>query len=889
MAARLEQAAGAGEVLLGETTRWLVRDVIDAQRVGPLSVKGKSEPLVAYRLVGVWPASLKPGRSRRFAGRLVGRRRQLRLAETAFEMAVEEPACVLLTVVGEAGVGKSRLVEELLARVGDQAVALAGRCLSYGEGITYWPTIEMLNRLAEADPRPVSSWLDGVEHADLIRTGLETMLGRAEAASGQEIAWAFRRLVETVAVARPVILVVDDVQWAEPALLDLLVHLTDMSRAAPILLVCMARPEFLETRPGWGAGRQALTTVLSPLSRTDCAELTAGLLGEHAGNQLLERITDAADGIPLFVEEMLAMLVDLGRLVSHPAGGWTATADLADSTVPATVQALLAARLDQLPSQVRTVIDAASVIGKTFYPDAVAVLLNRAPGMSESIQALVRADLIAATATDLPGHDAYTFTHLLTRDTAYGMLPKTRRAGLHLALARWLQQAPGGAVSPEVVAFHLEQAATYGAQLGHLDLALAEEAAGLLLAGADRAMELGDVSAAGALARRAELLALSDSRLRAEITLTRSRMAHRAGHHEEALRLAEGAERIGATFGDLAMQWRARLQTSWVRVYFDPSYRIDDVFALVEPAIEHLTTVDDDIGLTHAFALRALAHSSLGQVRAASADAMQGLRHAHRVHHAGGYRDELLDKIMAPSYFGDGSLTEMEQTIDKVTADFGGDTGVDQSLAKHRPSLLAFRGRLEDAIDARREQCQLALERGDERTAARWLAETLSLYQRWSGDLTGAVATLTTAQSMGEGLGETGNRSTTLATLALVLVQLGRHGEAESALGSSRMISGRDDVVNEILYATTEGLLLAHRGDSEGSERRFAAGLRLVASTEFLLLQGELFLNRSLARKQLGDMDGALTAARDAQDCFRRKEFIPPIQMAQARITELAG
>ena len=214
---------------------------------------------------------------------------------------------------------------------------------------------------------------------------------------------------------------------------------------------------------------------------------------------------------------------------------------------------------------------------------------------------------------------------------------------------------------------------------------------------------------------------------------------------------------------------------------------------------------------------------------------------------------------------------------------------MDQSLAKHRPSLLAFRGRLEDAIDARREQCQLALERGDERTAARWLAETLSLYQRWSGDLTGAVETLTTRpehgrRSRGDGkqVDDPGNAGA-------------GPGPARSPRRSrvrarpSRMISAHDDVVNEILYATTEGLLLAHRGDSEGSERRFAAGLRLVASTEFLLLQGELFLNRSLARKQLGDMDGALTAARDAQDCFRRKEFIPPIQMAQAMITELVG
>ena len=245
--------------------------------------------------------------------------------------------------------------------------------------------------------------------------------------------------------------------------------------------------------------------------------------------------------------------------------------------------------------------------------------------------------------------------------------------------------------------------------------------------------------------------------------------------------------------------------------------------------------------------------------------------------------------MIAPFYYGDGSLTEMQQALDEVTAAFGSDPGVDQALAKHRPSLLAYRGHLAEAIDARREQCQLAVDRGDERTAAPWLAETLSLYQRWAGDLTGAVETLTFAQDIGERLGEIGNRSTTLATLALVLAQLGRDGEAESALGRSRTISGRDDVVNEVLYATTEGLLLAHRGDSQGSERRFAAGLRIVASTEFLLLHGDLFLNRSLAREQLGDTEGALPTARDALDCYRRKEFIPPIQIAEARITELTG
>ena len=249
VAARLEAAAGAGEVLLGEATYRLVRDLVEAEDVSTLVVKGKTEPLSAFRLLGVHSAAVGQ-RRRRYSGPLVGRDRQLRMAEAMYATAVEESACVLLTVLGEPGVGKSRLVEELLAGIAGRAWVLQGRCLPYGDGITYWPTTEMLTGLAEHDPRTLDEHLAGVPHAAEILAGLATMLGAAETATGREVAWAFRRFAETLARHRPLVLVVDDVQWAEPGMMDLLDHLTDMSRGAPILLVCMARPEFLQTRPG---------------------------------------------------------------------------------------------------------------------------------------------------------------------------------------------------------------------------------------------------------------------------------------------------------------------------------------------------------------------------------------------------------------------------------------------------------------------------------------------------------------------------------------------------------------------------------------------------------------------------------------------------------------
>ena len=207
--ARLEQAAAPGEVLMGETTFQLARDAIDAEAVPPLAVKGKTSPLDAFRLLGHRAAGRRT-RKRRFSVPLVGRRHALQLARNAFDTAVDDRTCALLTVVGAPGVGKSRLVEEMLARVRGEALVLEGRCLAYGEGATYWPLVEMLQRLADDDPVPIKERLAGVEHADEIGEGLDTLTGRSRAATAGEIAWAFRRLLESLARRQPVVVVVDD-------------------------------------------------------------------------------------------------------------------------------------------------------------------------------------------------------------------------------------------------------------------------------------------------------------------------------------------------------------------------------------------------------------------------------------------------------------------------------------------------------------------------------------------------------------------------------------------------------------------------------------------------------------------------------------------------------
>jgi class 3 adenylate cyclase/tetratricopeptide (TPR) repeat protein len=888
VAARLEAAAAAGEVLVGESTYRLVRDVVEVVDVGPLVVKGKADPLVAFRLVGVRPTGV--GRRRRFSGPLVGRGRQLRLAEAMYATAVEESACVLLTVLGEPGVGKSRLVQELLAGIGADALVLQGRCLAYGEGIGYLPTIEMLTGLAETDAMPLAEHLSGVAHSGEVLAGLETMRGEAETATGGEVAWAFRRLVETLAARRPVVLVVDDVQWAEPALLDLLDHLTDMSRGAPILLVCMARPEFQQTRPGWGSARQhSLTVALRPLTDTECLQLAAQLLGPEADTALLDRVVTASEGVPLFVEELTAMLVDDGQLVAAADGGWRVAADLESVTVPPTVQALLAARLDGLPFDLRQVMDAASVIGQTFYPDAVAELVGDDGEVIERVEALVRADLVQPTTTDLAGHDAYTFSHLLLRDAAYQGLTKARRAALHQALARWLQEQPTPTVSPEVVAFHLEAAANYIAELGAPDPGLAEEAARLLLAAADRALAMADATAAVGLAGRAERLVPSRSRFRAEILLTLSDAASEGGDYPNATHWARQAGQIGADLDDEPVQWRARLQEHFVKTWTDPSQKYDDIFPLTERAIKGLTAAGDDRALIAAYLLRADAHKMMGRVRAMASDARQGLRHAQLADSVGRYGIELIGGVMAPYDSGDGTPTEMEHVLDEISAEFGNEPGMDQALAPTHVMLPAFQGHVAEAIPRAWEHHRLWLDKGSVPHAVGALFYGVAWCQRWSGDLAGASETMATAAELLEGVGETSFRSTTTARMAVLLAQLGRDDDAQMALTQSQAITADDDLINQIYHAATNGLLLARRGDSEGSERQFVEGLRLVAPTEWLLDEGEVWLTRSLAREALGDTAGAVTAATKALACCERKEHVPPIQLARARLAELGG
>ena len=363
VAARLEQAAQPGQILLGPETYRLVGEAVRAERVEPLSVRGKEERVGAWRLIEVLPdvSSL----SRQLATPFVGRERELGQLMDAFERVEHAGACTIATVLGPPGIGKSRLLNEFVTTVGERARVVVGRCLPYGEGITYWPLAEIVKQIGGVDPLSAVAELVGdYESADLIVDWIAAAVGLSDrGARTEEIFWAVRKLIEALGRDRPLIVVIDDLHWAEPTFLDLIEYVGGFTNG-PILLLCLARSDLLEVRPSWGIPRaNASTVLLDALSAEDSEALIATQCGHGISEPLRARIVAASEGNPLFIAQMLAVQDE-----NASAGG--------ELVIPPTIHALLGARIDRLAPEERTVIEPASVEGRLFHRGAVAALLD---------------------------------------------------------------------------------------------------------------------------------------------------------------------------------------------------------------------------------------------------------------------------------------------------------------------------------------------------------------------------------------------------------------------------------------------------------------------------------------------------------------------------------
>ena len=843
VAARLEQAAKPGEILLGDPTHRLVRDAVTVEPVAPLSLKGKTDAVPAFRLVAVDAEAA--GHARRLDAPLVGRQRELTLLGQALERAIEENAAHLFTLLGPPGVGKSRLVSQFLSLHRDRTTAYEGRCLPYGDGITYWPMREVIRQAAEitdadspeAATAKIRGLISGHERADRITEQVAGAIGVGEVAgTPEEVAWAFRKVVEARAAQSPLILVIDDIQWAEPTFLDLLEHIADWSRAAPILLLCLARADLLDLRPSWSGGKLNATTILlEPLSADQSRQLVDSLLG-HAGigSELAERVVAAAEGNPLFVEELIGMLVDDG-IIQRTDDGWTVAGDLSTLLVPPTVSALLAARLDRLSEPERDVIGRAAVVGKVFEEAAVAELSAASvrPTVQRNLLTLVRKELIRPDQSS-PDDDIYRFRHLLIRDAAYAALSKELRAELHARFADWLVAAAGehSGGYDEIVAYHLEQAYLYRTELSPSDptTAVLRARAGTLLAEAGtRASVRHDVSAARSLLLRATHVLDRDDALQIRCLIQLAEIAGDTGAMEEGIAAAERARQLAVEHGDEVGAIRAGLEIEALTSHTDPAYNWDRFRAMLDEAQPVLEGGGDQESLVRLWLLRAEVENVYGQWAADAAACRRAIEHAER---AG--RPDLaryaMPSMMSASYLGPLPLERLLQDAMQMIALGEGLPLMEGAWTWVGMAQLLSGSTQEGFANLRRGRAAvrdlgLAVPLAGSRT---YEADAYAAV----GDLASAADELRTGAAVLREFGELAVLSTISGYLSVVLAEIGQLKEAEEAAAESRDTATADDIASQLLWREGLAVVRARQGEHIEAERLARQAVELSHRTD---------------------------------------------------------
>ena len=878
-AARLEQAAAPGEILLGAPTWRLVRDAVSAEPVPDVDAKGKALPVPAYRLVNV--ATSADGHSRRLDAPLVGRERELSRLQQAYRDAVEQHAPQLFTLLGAAGVGKSRLVSEFLNGLADTAKVLRGRCLPYGEGITYWPLAQALRAgagIADADDRAAAArklhaLVAGERDGELLAARLATAIGLSEEAAAQaELFSAARRTLEFLARQRPLVVVFEDIHWAEPTFLDLLDHLAEWSRDAPMLLLTPARPELLDLRPGWGGGKLNATTLLLEALPPEAAKRLIDALpgGTVLPALLRERISAAAEGNPLFLEELLAMLVDDGVLGSDGGSG-VPVAELAQLAIPPTIQALLAARLDRLAPDERRVAERASVVGRVFEPEAVAALSpEESPTViDQRLLALVRKELVRPDRSQVTGGDAFKFRHMLIRDAAYNALPKRERAELHERLADWLEHITSERAGEfaEIIGHHLGEAVRYRDEVGLEHQAQALRAATWLLAAGRRAYDRSDLSGAAALLRRGLQLSPPGTQVRQRALPDAIRTMVSVGDLAAARALADEAEDIG----EPTVAADASLMQGFMDSITDPAFDPDSLLRRADHAIEVFTDAADDVGLAHVWRARFRVLTARGQFGDALSAGQRALDHALRAENR---RLVALCQgdVAAALTYGPTEASAAERRIRDLASDglsagdFGAATNGDLAwLQAIQGNFDAARATARAATDADQEAGAEPDVRYDRFVAAR--VETLA------GEWTRARELLLDLDDLGaaEAGGDQLLGPSIWSALAECQLVLGDVNDA--ARNAARAYE--QALANDIWMHVRSRSLLARtaiaKGDADEAVRLSTEAAELSTSTDMPELRADALLAKAASLRALGDIDGSRTAAEEARALYRAK------------------
>jgi class 3 adenylate cyclase/tetratricopeptide (TPR) repeat protein len=889
VAKRFEEAAPPGEILLGETTWRLVRDAVEVEQLEGLSLKGKAEPVNAYSLQSIEPQAA--GRARRLDSPMVGRERESSLLEHAYERAVGDRACHLFTVLGSAGVGKSRLIAEFLGALGENATVVRGRCLPYGEGITFWPVLEVVRSLHGEELGSIVAHLADDDNAALIAERVGAAVGlTGSVGPSEETFWAIRTLLESHADEQPLVVVFDDVQWGESTFLDLVEHIADLSRDAPILLVCLGRPDLLDARPGWAGGKfNATSVLLEPLGDDDSAELIANLVGRAELDAAVRtRVTEAAEGNPLFVEEMLGMLIDDG-LLERQNGKWVAKGDLGSVAVPPTIQALLSARLDRLEPAERAVVERASVEGKVFHRGAVTELapMEVKDGVGGHLQTLVRKELLRPDRSQFAGEDAFRFRHLLIRDAAYETMPKELRAELHERFAAWLERVAGERVLEyeEILGFHLEQAFRYRQELAPLDdgaRALGIRAAQLLASAGQRALGRSDAPAAISLLDRALAILPAHHTLRTRLLCDLGLALTDRGDFTRAETVLSEARAAAEARNEPVLAAIAQLRWTFVRQLAGGA-PMAEAREDVEKVVKRLEQVPDEAALAEAYSML----GSLLMWTGACAEGIDALERSISL-----ARQARVDEVASRSLFwllvaalwGPMPVPEALALCNRVRGEGG--RYIEGSADIFGGHFQRMAGNWDQGTELIAGGRKLLYELGHDLSAAssRMISSRTEFFV---GRLEDAEHELRLAYDELDQMGEKGYLSTVVALLGNVLCSQGRYEEAEEFVQRARELGAEDDLTTELYWRTAKAEVLASRGEFEDAFALLEEAHALIDATDYIVDSGATLMTRASVEKAAGHPDRARAALEQAVALFERKGDLTAARYGRERLADL--
>jgi predicted ATPase/class 3 adenylate cyclase len=859
IAKRFEQAAETDQILIGAETYRLVAAAVDVGKSQEIIVDGIPEPQTVWPLLEVNPD--QPARVRRLDAPLIGRQREQALLSEIFKRVVDERLCHLVTVLGFAGVGKSRLVDEFVNGLGEEATVLNGHCLEYGDSTALWPMVQIVRQAAgvapTASPDQVNQRLVELvrdqEVGELVAARLAQVLGfgfERQEDLREDTVWALRLLLQALAGDKPLVVVVDDLHWAEPTLLDALENIAETAQDAPIMLICLARSDELFPRRQWpGAKENYFAFRLSPLREAEGEQLVGHLLDGQVDPEAQTHISEWAQGFPLIVEELVANLRDEGKLQStngrwrlqldavgdeHPypgAGAWEQTGRTQKVSVPTSIKALLLPRLGRLDATGQAIIERAAVVGEQFHRLDIEVLSpdSDSADLAASLDELVRLDFVrrdrSPAAVPLPtgSGEGYRFRHIMIRSVAYERMPDDRRAELHERYAAWLEQNTEDRRSQfdELVGYHLFEAYRYAKKLDPSADHTSELARRTGERHADaglRAAIRGDNQLTVTWLGRAARLLPADHPTRLEVLGPLAEALQASGELKEAMRAYDDIASAARAAGDDGLAARATIGRLAVAAQSETERFLDEGREAIEAEIPVFDRLEDQLGLAKAHYLLAYRNWAIGHLAAARLDAEKARAFALEAKDSQ-WEARIISLLGLILYWGPTSLDEVERHSKEAVA-FARRTGV-RALEADALTVLAriaaMRGQFDDArqqlAEARAVPIDLALLTQSADVVSEALIHLLSEKLAEAEDI------LTDADARLQEQGGVGPRVAITGLLARVLLLRGRIDEAEKMTRTCEQIAADHQVDAQVKWRAIRAVILARRRELNEAER----------------------------------------------------------------------